>query len=113
VVTCVPCQRNKPSNTLPAGKLKPLPIPTRNWEVVTMDRITSLPKTTNGKDSIIVFVCKLSKQAHFVATMTNITAPELAVLFFQQVVRHHGLPKIIVSDRDPLFTSNFWRALWQ
>jgi transposase InsO family protein len=59
-----------------------------------------------------VFVDKLSKMVHYAACKTTVSAPELAKIFFRQVARYHGLPKAIISDRDPRFTSKFWRALW-
>ncbi len=72
-----------------------------------MDLITQLPRTRRGNDAIVVFVCKLTKMAHYVATQTTVDAPSLAQLFFEQVVRYHGLPTTIVSDRDARFTSLF------
>ncbi len=113
VTSCLACQQNKPSNALPIGLLHPLPVPEHRWQVVTMDLITQLPRTTSGHDAIVVFVDKYSKMVHYAPTTTTVTAPQLAKLFFQHVVRHHGVPTAIVSDRDPRFTSNFWRALWQ
>jgi transposase InsO family protein len=77
-----------------------------------MDLITQLPRTQLGHDAIVVFVDKLTKMAHYCACTTSIDAPSLATLFFHEVVRHHGLPLAIVSDRDTRFTSIFWRALW-
>ena len=112
IATCVGCQANKPSNQLPIGLLQPLPIPARRWETVTMDLITQLPVTQHGNDAIIVFVDKLSKMVHYAACKTAISAPEVARLFFQHVVRLHGVPNSIVSDRDPRFMSHFWQALW-
>lgn len=112
VTTCLACQANKPSTQLPMGPLQPLPIPERPWQVVTMDLITELPPTKLGNDAIVVFVDKLTKMAHYAASTTNVTAPGLARLFFREVVRHHGLPESVVSDRDPRFNSIFWRALW-
>lgn len=113
VSSCIKCQENKPSNTLPMGLLQPLPIPERRWQQVTMDFITHLPPTKSGHDCIVVFVDKLSKLAHYVATTTNVTAPQTAKLFFENVVRHHGMPESIVSDRDARFTSIFWQELWK
>ncbi len=113
VTSCLACQQNKPSNALPIGLLHPLPVPEHRWQVVTMDLITQLPRTPSGNDAIVVFVDKFSKMVHYAPTTTTVTAPQLAKLFFQHVVRHHGVPTAIVSDRDPRFTSNFWRALWQ
>lgn len=112
VTSCVACQSNKPSARLPAGLLQPLPIPTRQWESVGMDFIMPLPRTDSGHDGIAVFVDRLSKQKHFAAIHSTISAPETAALFFREVVRHHGVPTSIVSDRDARFTSRFWQALW-
>jgi hypothetical protein len=113
VLSCLPCQSNKPSNQTPVGLLQPLPIPETRWETTSMDFITQLPVTKQGNDAIMVVVDKLSKKAHFIATKTNVSAPDVATLFFREVVRHHGVPKNVISDRDPRFTSMFWKALWQ
>jgi len=113
VRTCDACQRNKPSQQATPGLLQPLPIPDHPWQQVTMDLITQLPKSRQGNDAIVVFVDKLSKMVHLVATKTTVTAPQLAEIFWSTVVRHHGLPSSIVSDRDPRFTGHFWRALWK
>lgn len=113
VSTCLACQSNKPSSQLPMGLLQPLPIPPRPWETVTMDLIVALPRTKSGFDAIVVFVDKLTKMVHYVPTRTSVDAPGLAELTLQEVVRYHGVPAKIVSDRDPRFTSIFWRSLWQ
>ena len=60
----------------------------------------------------MVFVDKLTKMVHYVATTTTVSAPELSRLFVREVVRHHGVPESILSDRDPRFTAHFWRSLW-
>jgi hypothetical protein len=109
--TCESCQRNKPSNQLPAGLLQPLPIPDRPWQTITMDFVGPLPKTPRGFDSVTVFVDKLSKQVHFVASNTSDTASQVARIFFDNIFRLHGLPTTIVSDRDAKFTSRFWTEL--
>ena len=113
VATCLGCQQNKPSSQLPIGLLQPLPIPEQPWQTISMDLITALPRTKSGFDAIVVFVDKLTKWATYVPTTTNVDAPGLARLFFQHIVRLHGIPSAIVSDRDPRFTSLFWNALWQ
>jgi hypothetical protein len=113
IKSCLSCQTNKPSNQAPIGLLKPLPIPEKKWSQVTMDLITQLPKSRSGYDAIYVVVDKLTKMVHFIPTHTSVSAPQLAQLFFKEVVRLHGLPNSIVSDRDARFTSKFWRALWQ
>jgi hypothetical protein len=112
VATCLACQSNKPSTQLPMGLLQPLAVPERPWQTVTLDLITQLPRSQAGHDAIAVFVDKLTKMVHYAATTTTVTAPQLAELFLQCVVRQHGVPESIVSDRDPRFTSHFWRALW-
>lgn len=112
VTSCDACQRNKPSQQAKMGQLMSLPIPTYPWQQVSMDLITALPRSRSGHDAIVVFVCKLTKQVHFAATVTNVTAPQLAQLTLHEVVRLHGVPQSILSDRDPRFTAHFWRAFW-
>lgn len=112
VTSCDSCQRNKPSQQAKMGQLMSLPIPSYPWQQVSMDLIVALPRSRLGNDAIVVFVCKLTKMVHFVATTTNVTAPQLATLFMREVVRLHGLPESILSDRDPRFTAHFWRAFW-
>jgi hypothetical protein len=83
----------------------------RKWESVSMDLITALPKTRNNKDAIVVFVDRLTKMTHFAAVTTSIGAKDLAEVFLEKVVKHHGVPLTIISDRDPRFTSKFWQHL--
>ena len=113
VKSCLACQSNKASNQLPAGLAQSIPHPPRRWDQVSMDLITQLPRTRSGMDAIFVVVDKYSKMIHCVPTTTTVTAPELAKLFFHEVVRHHGVPSSIISDRDPRFTSSFWEQLWK
>jgi hypothetical protein len=112
VISCDACQRNKPAQQLPLGLLQPLPIPPRAFHTWTMDLITGLPRSKLGHDAIVVFVCKASKLVHFAACLTAISAPQLARLFTDNIVRLHGLPETIISDRDPRFTATFWRSFW-
>ena len=112
VTGCDSCQRNKPSQQATMGLLQPLPVPVRPWQQVSLDLITQLPKSRAGNDAIVVFVDKLTKMVHYVATTTTVSAPQLAELFLREVVRHHGVPESILSDRDPRFTAHFWRAFW-
>ena len=112
VTTCDVCQRNKPSQRRTPGLLMPIASPTRAAHTWTMDLITQLPKTRSGNDAIVVWVCKFSKLRHYAACKTAISAPQLAQLFLSTVVRHHGMPERIISDRDPRFTAHFWRAFW-
>jgi hypothetical protein len=113
VRSCDACQRSKARNQAPSGLLQPIPLPENRWEHVTMDLITCLPRTRANHTAIAVFVDRLTKQLHAVAVRDEITAPELARVFFDNVFRHHGLPKVIISDRDPRFTGNFWQSLFK
>jgi hypothetical protein len=112
VTTCDACQRNKPSQRLTPGLLMPIASPTRAAHTWTMDLITQLPKSRGGNDAIVVWVCKFTKLRHYAACKTAISAPALARLFLSTVVRQHGMPERIISDRDPRFTAHFWRAFW-
>lgn len=113
VKTCPTCQLVKPTNQSPLGLLQPLPIPERRWQQVSMDFIMQLPRTARGKDAILVFVDKLTKMVHLVPTTTAVDAPGTAKLFFNSVFRLHGMPEILISDRDPRFTSAFWKSLFK
>ena len=113
VHSCDSCQRNKAQRMKPSGLLQPLPIPERRWGSVSVDFITGLPLTANGYDSICVCVDRLSKMTHFTPTTKDVNAEEFANLFFDVVVRLHGVPNDIVSDRGSVFTSAFFRQLCQ
>jgi hypothetical protein len=112
VKSCHTCRVSKIQTSKPSGLLQPLPIPDRPWTHVAMDLVVHLPKTKNQNDAIAVFVDRFSKAAHFVACKTNCSAPDLADIFFKNIVRLHGLPVSIVSDRDARFCSQFWTQLF-
>jgi transposase InsO family protein len=111
VKICVTCQSNRASYQKQAGLLRPLPIPNGPWECVSMDFITSLPMS-RGCDAIFVVVDHFSKLAHMEPTQGTAMALETARVFLNIWWKHHGLPRVIVSDRDPKFTSAFWRHLF-
>ena len=112
---CVVCQLSKDSQSPPAGLLQPIPIPEHRWEVVTMDFIPSLPRTASGHDGILLVVDKLTKMTHLIASSQGVNndAVGTARLFFDGVVRLHGIPLSIISDRDTRFRSRFWTSLWE
>jgi hypothetical protein len=90
--------------------LHPLPIPKWKWEVVTMYFITKLPKTTKQHDSIMVLVDKLTKASHFIQVKLTHKVANIVDICMREIARLHGIPKTIVSNRDPKFTSNFWKG---
>ena len=109
VDTCDLCCRTKARRHQPYGELKSLPIPPYPWSSISMDLIEFLP-TSDGYNSILVVVDRLTKMAIFIPTTTNLDAEELAQLYITHVFSKHGLPQSIVSDRGSEFTSRFWRA---
>ena len=111
VRSCPVCQEIKSDNRAKAGLLRPLEIPTRKWAQVTTDLVTDLPNSY-GYMAVAVFVDRLTKMVHFAPCTKEVTAPDYAQLFVDSVFRLHGLPDVIVSDRDPHFTSKFWRSLF-
>jgi hypothetical protein len=111
VKTCVHCQRSKSTNRKPAGLLSPLPIPGRRWECVTMDWITGLPVTEDKYDAIAVFVDKLTKMVRLAPCRTTDGALETAELLLDVLFKSHGMPRTIVSDRDPRFTSQLFKEI--
>ncbi|CAI7846820.1 unnamed protein product [Closterium sp. NIES-54] len=102
----------KSTRQRPAGLLQPLEPPERPWQQVTMDFVTGMPAGPSSNDAVLVVVDRLTKMAHFAPCHTTITTKETTRLFFSMVVRLHGIPSAIINDRDPKFTSKFWKETW-
>ena len=112
VAACDVCSHSKTSHRPPAGLLRSLPIPSRPWSDVTLDFVTGLP-TSRDNNTILTLVDRFSKMVHFVALPKLPSAAETADLLVKHVVRLHGIPRNIISDRGPQFTSGVWRAFCQ
>jgi Integrase core domain/Integrase zinc binding domain len=110
VQACVNYQMTKPEHSHVPGLLQPLPIPDLPWSSVGMDFITGLPKL-DGKEVIMVIVDRFTKFAHFIPLSHPYSAHDVASSFFEHIYTLHGLPTSIITDRDPIFTSKFWREL--
>ncbi|KAL0553926.1 hypothetical protein IC582_007830 [Cucumis melo] len=111
VSRCLVCQQVKAPRQHPAGLLQPLSVLGWKWESVSMDFITGLPKTQKGYTVIWVVVDRLTKSAHFVPGKSTYTASKWGQLYMTEIVRLHGVPVSIISDRDARFTSKFWKGL--
>lgn len=112
VSRCAICQQNKNLNLSPAGLLQPIPLPELVWDEVTMDFIEGLPKL-DGVDTIFVVVDRITKYAHFIPLRHPFMAPMVAAAFVKEIVRLHGIPKSIISNRDKIFLSLFWKELFR
>ncbi|KAG5540501.1 hypothetical protein RHGRI_020647 [Rhododendron griersonianum] len=111
VSTCLTCQQVKAEHQRPGGTLQPLPIPGWKWEHITMDFVTGLPRSVKKNTAIWVIVDRLTKSAHFLPVRMTDTMESFSRLYINEIIRLHGVPVSIVSDRDPRFTSNFWGSL--
>ncbi|KAH0781530.1 hypothetical protein KY290_001128 [Solanum tuberosum] len=111
VVACPVCQCNKFEHLSPAGLLQPLHLPTQILSDISMDFIDGLPKSW-GKSVVFVLMDRFSKYAHFIPLAHPYIAARVAQVFFEQIVRLHGIPETITCDRDVVFTSTFWKELF-
>ena len=107
VSKCHTCQEVKVEHQRPGGLSQDIEIPTWKWEDINMDFVTGLPKVRGGYDSIWVIVDKLTKSAHFIPIKTNYQAEELAKIYLKEIVKLHGAPRSVISDRGTQFTSHY------
>lgn len=111
VQSCPICQQAKPDRAKYPGLLAPLPIPPHAWHSISMDFIEGLPKSGSW-NCILVVVDRFSKYSHFLALAHPFTAAGVAKVFLDNIYKLHGMPASIVSDRDRIFTSQFWQQLF-
>ncbi|KAJ4957536.1 hypothetical protein NE237_024647 [Protea cynaroides] len=95
----------------PVGLLQPLSEPAWKWDCITMDFVIGLPLTPRSVDAVWVIVDQLTKTARFIPIRPQYTMDKLAKLYVDNIVKLHGVPESIVSDRDPRFTSKFYEGL--
>lgn len=112
--TCSLCALNRTNTQAPFGRLQPLPVPSRPWESIGIDFVGPLPGSFNrlGRfDMLCVIIDHLTSMVHLLPTKITDKASDIAEVVFDHVYKLHGLPERIVSDRDSLFTSVFWKRL--
>jgi hypothetical protein len=105
---CPVYQISKTEKVQYPGLLDPLPIPTAKWLAISMDSVSGLPKS-KGKDVILVVLDRLTKYAHFIALSHPYTVVEV---FMSNIIKLHGPPSVITTDRDAIFTSMLWEELF-
>ena len=111
VSKCLMCQQVKAEHQVPSSLLNPFPIPQWKWDNITMDFLSGFPLTQRKHDAVWVIMDRLTKSAHFLPVQLDCSMDRLAELYVSEIVRLHGIPLSIVSNRDPRFTSRFWKEL--
>ena len=108
VKNCDTCQRSKVVQHVPYGMLQPNDISDHPWKSIAMDFITDLP-ISDGYDTVLVVIDRLTKMSHFIPCNKKLDARQFATLFLKEIIRLHGIPRDIITDRGSLFTSDLWK----
>ncbi|GKB34817.1 putative reverse transcriptase domain-containing protein [Tanacetum coccineum] len=111
VSKCLTCAKVKAECQKPSGLLVQPVILIWKWENIIIDFVTKLPKTSSGQDTIWVIVDRLTKSSHFLPMKETNSMEKLTRQYLKEVVSRHGVPVLIISDRDSKFTSHFWQSL--
>lgn len=114
VKTCNVCAAAKRGTNATLGQLIQIETPKQPWQIIHMDFVTALPPAGALKyDSALIIVDRATKKAKFLPTHKNVSAKEVAAIYWERVFPEYGLPSVIISDRDPKFTSEYWKHLWK
>jgi len=113
VASCLICQKAKIEHQRPTGMLQPLDIPEWKWDSITIDFVVGLPRTIQKFDSVWIIVDRLTKSAHFLPINIRYSLEKLTELYIREIIKLHGVPSSMISDRNPRFTSKFWGSLHQ
>ena len=111
VRSCGKCQRVKQAPYKQQGLYWPLPVPASKWSWVSVDLVTGMRTSSRGHDAALVFVDKLTKRTLFVPCRKKLDAEAAAMIYYEQIFRHHGFPLRMVSDRGTQFASELPKAL--
>jgi hypothetical protein len=111
VQACTICQQAKPERVRYPGLLEPLPIPSAAWQTVTMDFLEGLPPSGSA-NCVMVVVDMFTRFAHFIPLSHPFTAAKVAAAYLNNVFKLHSMPQVMISDRDPIFASRFWKEFF-
>lgn len=111
VLSCTACQIAKRRTGKPPGMLQEIEVPRKPWDIVHMDFVTALPPARDNINAVLLVTCRMTKCIVLVPTTSHATAVETAQHFYSYALPRIGLPRIIISDRDPKFESDFWQGL--
>ncbi|WMV09139.1 hypothetical protein MTR67_002524 [Solanum verrucosum] len=110
VAKCPNCQQVKAEHQRPGGLSQDIVIPTWKWEDVNMDFIVGFSRTRRQHDSIWLIVDRMTKSSHFIPVKVSFLAEDYTKFYIKEIVKLHGVPSSIISDRGTKFTSHFWEA---
>ena len=113
IKNCETCQRSKVVEHAPYGLLQSNEAPDEPWKSIAMDFITELP-ISDGDNTILVVIDRRTKMSRFIPSWKDLDAGQFANLLMKEIVRRHGLPHDIITDRGTLFSPDLWKAtMWR